>query len=122
MFRDARKGNELLNPRERKSHMRNTVERFLKGNLTVKKLQNLYNQLSPKDQLVLLLQLLPYTIAKQTPQSEFDALNDEQVKELHDKLIDSVQSQIKIIPIDGKAKRLEEIEEIGDAQDDQTLE
>jgi hypothetical protein len=66
------KGGESPNPLGRKlarQTIAGAVERFLKKNLTQKKLQTLYDTLQPKDQLSLSMMLLPYVLAKKADES-----------------------------------------------------
>jgi hypothetical protein len=66
------KGGESPNPLGRKlarQTLNAAVERFLKRNLTEKKLQALYDTLQPKDQLSLTMMLLPYALPKKADES-----------------------------------------------------
>jgi hypothetical protein len=66
------KGGESPNPLGRKlarQTIQGAVERFLKKNLTQKKLQTLYDTLQPKDQLSLAMMLVPYVLPKKADES-----------------------------------------------------
>jgi hypothetical protein len=66
------KGGESPNPLGRKlarQTIQAAVDRFLKRNLTEKKLQALYDTLQPKDQLSLTMMLLPYSLPKKADES-----------------------------------------------------
>jgi|SRR5579863_2578611 len=66
------KGGESPNPLGRKlarQTLQSAVERFLKRNLTERKLQALYDSLTPKDQLSLSMMLLPYALPKKAEES-----------------------------------------------------
>lgn len=79
------KGGASPNPLGRKlqrNSIRAAVERFLRKNISIKALQTLHDSLDARGKQELLLNLLPYAIAKQTPSSEIDKYTDEQVKDI----------------------------------------
>ncbi|HLX52688.1 MAG TPA: hypothetical protein VKR58_02045 [Aquella sp.] len=100
------KSGDSPNPLGRKiarNTIRRSIERFLKKNISARALQTLYDHLEPKDKLSLLLQLLPYNMAKATIQSEWERLDDKQIDELYAKAIEGVNKQIKISENETKA-------------------
>jgi lipopolysaccharide biosynthesis regulator YciM len=55
------------------------VERFVRRNITPNKLQKMYATLSVKEQMEMLMHLLPYAIAKQSP----EGISSEEVDRLY---------------------------------------
>src|SRR5687768_6479547 len=56
------------------------IERFLSKNMTATALQKLYNGLKETEKLKLLTELLPYVLAKQSP----EGISPEEVNRLYD--------------------------------------
>jgi hypothetical protein len=82
-------GGKSPNPegsRLRKKHSARTVkgmvERFVKKNITPNKLQKMYDKLTANQQLEMLLQLVPYVIAKVQP----DSMSKEEMNIIFDKI------------------------------------
>lgn len=82
-------GGKSPNPegsRLRKKHSSRTVkgmvERFVKKNITPNKLQRMYDKLTENQRLEMLLQLLPYTIAKVQP----DSISKDEVEEIFERI------------------------------------
>ena len=88
------KGCESPNPQGRKVKNRHSVrtvkgmvERFVKKNITPNKLQKMFDALkSDKEKLDMLLELLPYCIAKQTP-LQLDKLSDDDLNQLYEQVM-----------------------------------
>lgn len=64
------------------------VERFVQRNITPRRLQKLYDSLQPRDKLLLLSDLLPYTISKRPTLNALalGQLTDEQASQLMDQV------------------------------------
>lgn len=72
MYVTGQSGNKGGRPKGSKFSVLTTkgrIERFLGRNLTARSMQGLYMKLSPKDQMEFLTALLPYVLAKQTPET-----------------------------------------------------
>ena len=67
------------------------VERFIKRNITPNKLQKMFNALTEKDKLNMLLELLPYTAPKQTT----TGLSGEDVDQLYNRLMEAIEKSSK---------------------------
>jgi hypothetical protein len=93
------KGMKSPNPQGRKMKyssitIRGMVERFVKRNMTPKRIQVLYDQLSPKDKLEFITELLPYTLAKPQAGTDIDLtkLSNEQVDDLYSRVMSQVNN------------------------------
>ena len=76
-------GSSSANPSGRPKNsvrtIKGMVERFVRRNISPNRLQKMYAGLSARDQVDMLLQLLPYAIAKQTN----DGISNEEVEKLY---------------------------------------
>ncbi|HEY6975163.1 MAG TPA: hypothetical protein VH396_02670 [Chitinophagaceae bacterium] len=100
------KGGGSPNPGGRKlkqqtPSIKSKVERFLKKQMSPQKLQVMYDALTAKDKLQMLLELLPYVAAKQTPQS-LDALSNGEIEALYAKVIQGIETTSIHLIGDGK--------------------
>src|SRR5687768_10287980 len=78
----SKSANPTGRPKSSVRSVRGMVERFVRRNITPNKLQKMFNSLTSTQQIEMLLQLLPYAIAKQSP----EGLNEQQIDELYSKL------------------------------------
>jgi hypothetical protein len=67
------------------------IERFLKRNMTPRKLQSLYDGLTALQKIELLGQLLPYVLPKQSP----EAIGEAEVELLYQKLEQTLKSNVE---------------------------
>ena len=104
MWVEGPMGTDIVKRRTRRNAIRFAVERFLKKNISPKQLQKMFDQLPVKDQFTLILHLLPYCMAKQNPQSEFEKMDDQQVNELTEQIKETINSKLKIIPFETEQK------------------
>lgn len=82
----GKSGNPSGRPKHSVKTVRGMVERFIKRNMTPTKLQRMFATLSEKDRLEMLMQLLPYALAKQSP----DSLTKEEI----DRLYESIKNEL----------------------------
>ena len=81
-------GMESANPKGRPGNrqssrtVRGMVERFVKRNISPNRLAKIFNQLSPKEQADMLLQLLPFTIGRKAA----DSISEEEASKLYEML------------------------------------
>ena len=69
--------------------VRGMVENFIRRNITPNKLQKMFGTLTEKDKLDMLLQLLPYAIAKQSS----EGLSKEEAQAILDKVEQKIKQQ-----------------------------
>ena len=93
LFVAGQSGNPSGRPKHSVRTVRGMVERFVKRNITPTRLTKIFNQLSAKDQAELLLQLLPYSLAKVSP----EAISQEEIEQLYSKLEQRVKDHAKAI-------------------------
>ncbi len=81
-------GMKAVNPNGRPKNInsvlttRGLVERFVKRNITPNKLTKMFNSFSEEKKLSFLLELLPYVMAKKSP----DSLDETVINQLYEKL------------------------------------
>lgn len=76
------------------------VERFLNKNISPNKLQKMFNALSEKERLQMILELLPYAASKQ-PAMSFDRLSDNDLDTLYSRVMEGLNKPvIPLIPHD----------------------
>jgi len=97
------KGGLSPNPSGRKrgkNSVRVAVGKFLTRNLTHMKLQKYMDHLDVKDQIQLLFALLPYHLNKETNQTEFERLPEDQLNDLYIRAMSSIEGQFfnKMLP------------------------
>ncbi len=89
LFVAGKTGNPAGRPKNSVRSIKGMVERFVKRNITPNRLQKMYASLSAKDQIEMLLQLLPYTIAKQSP----EGLSNEEIDRLYQMVEDALKNK-----------------------------
>jgi len=89
-------GGKSANPAGRPKNsvrtVKGMVERFVRRNITPNKLQKMFGPLNEKDKIDMLLQLLPYVMAKQSS----EGINQEEVEKLHEMLENALKQKEQI--------------------------
>jgi hypothetical protein len=80
-------GNPLGRPKRSKQSLDRYVQTFLKRAMSPKELYRLYNHLLPPDQLRMLESLLPYGLARKTPENALESLSIEELEAIRDSLM-----------------------------------
>jgi hypothetical protein len=94
------KGMASPNPKGRKAaasvtSVRGMLSRFVKRNLTPRKVQALYDQLTVKEKLQFLTECIPYILAKPSAGGadiDFNKFNDRQIDEMYEAAMSRITS------------------------------
>ena len=89
LFVAGKSGNEQGRPRSSVRSVKGMVERFVRRNITPTKLSKIFEKLTESQKADFLLQLLPYTIAKQSP----EGINQEEIDRLYNMVQDALKEK-----------------------------
>jgi hypothetical protein len=93
LFVAGKSGNVNGRPKHSVRSVKGMVERFVTRNITPTKLQRMFNGLTVHQQIDMLLQLLPYAVAKQSAET----LSKEEIERLYQMVEDKMKDHGKAV-------------------------
>src|SRR5688572_10330811 len=85
----GKSANPLGRPKSSARSVKGMVERFVRRNISPNRLSRIFDELSASQQADLLMQMLPFVIPRQSP----DSISQEEVERLHQMLVQALKEK-----------------------------